>query len=306
MQGVLRTRRGKLLAVLVGAVFVSLFSVGCVQCILRSLLGSRRKVRSGDADGKPVFLEFPKSGRTWMRCMIGAVVAQQQGKSVEQDIDDLDALSKQFTFTHGDQVWHQHPYHANPDELPSVEQMLTEFRSRRLVILVRDPRDVIVSSFYERSRRGKEWSYAYSGSMAAFLREERGGWLTLLEFMRRLRALQASHSSSVLLLRYEDTAACAACTLRRLLRFLDMDSGVGISQFNASAAAESAGRLHCKLAPVPGVALSLRACMPCCAAARCSFSRMQREADNAASARLRPADAADPQSRKVRSGAVGG
>jgi hypothetical protein len=170
---------------------------------------------------------------------------------VEQDIDDLDALSKQFTFTHGDQVWHQHPYHARPDELPSVEQMAAEFRSRRLVILVRDPRDVIVSSFYERSRRGKEWSYAYSGSMAAFLREERGGWLTLLEYMRRLHALQASLSRSspsssspaVLLLRYEDTAACAACALRRLLRFLDMDSGVGISQFNGSAAAESAGQI---------------------------------------------------------------
>ncbi len=146
-----------------------------------------------------------------------------------------------------------------------------------MVLLIRDPRDVIVSSYYERKYRGATWGYEYKGEgISTFLREERGSFLTLLAFLKSLAGLRSKMNlSNVLVLYYEDLIACPSMHLETLAHFLHANAD------------------DCLDAPVLQEASK-----------RCSFSQMQREAESSGLPSLAPAGPS-VSSRKVRSGRVG-
>jgi hypothetical protein len=117
----------------------------------------------------------------------------------------------------------KHPYSLRQDEVtaappfPGIE---------RWIYLVRDPRDVIVSSYFERTRRGQFWSelftfdYSYNGMLTDYLREERGSFTTLLAFMDCWAEFALKHPKRCLILRYEDILEDASRELNRILTYM--------------------------------------------------------------------------------------
>lgn len=159
-------------------------------------------------------VSYPKSGRTWLRLLVGRSL-QQHFALGEADLLETDALALRraqvpvVRFTHDGKA-----HERSPDEPAHHEQ----YRDHDVVLLVRDPRDVLVSHYHQlRNRRDRDL-----GTLGEFIRSRVGGAETLLAFYRSwARDLEVPRN--LLLLRYEDLHRDTAAELRRVLAFMGVE-----------------------------------------------------------------------------------
>lgn len=211
------------------------------------------------ARARAVVVSHAKSGRTWLATMLGAY-------------ERAAGTSLGVFFTHDNYIRDR----RTPDARPW-------HAARRLVLLVRDPGDVMVSFYYQwqhRMKPGKRWVNDYPAGplgLYEFAMHPRTGLPNLIAFMNRLAA-ETRGRADVLRVRYEDLRSAPEATLTRLIRFVAGEVDVA-----AVRAAVDYGSFQ-------------------------NMQRIEREnaADPRASTRLKPRDANNPQSFKVRSGRVGG
>jgi hypothetical protein len=138
---------------------------------------------------KALVVSFPKSGRTWLRVM-------------------LDAAGVDATYAH--LGWgHQG---ARPASELRIE---LDSRIPRTIALFRDPRDTVVSGYYQATQRLKN----YEGPISAFIREPGHGIGKVVTFNLGLAGL-CSGRADCLMLTYEQLLADAAGHLRRATIFL--------------------------------------------------------------------------------------
>jgi hypothetical protein len=164
-------------------------------------------------------VSYPKAGRTWLRLLIGRALEQRfqvqaQSPMEIEDLADHDRRIPRIMVTHDRVV-------ANllPDEL---ERDKRRYRGKAVVLLVRDPRDVVVSSYFHATKRDR----AYHGTLAEYVREPRGGIDTILTFHAFWRdALHVPRRT--LVVRYEDLAAAPGAELERVLDFLGFSADAG-------------------------------------------------------------------------------
>ncbi len=192
-------------------------------------------------------VSFPKSGRTWLRVM-------------------LDEFDVRLRYTHAG-AEHMAPVHHRV--LSTAEARTV----RRIVFLHRDPRDTVVSGYYQVARR----LGGYTGTLSDFIRDPHHGIEKIVRFNAMWLDL-ARTRRHMLAVSYEDMHADTEAALARIVAFLGRRSDC--------AAVEATVRNN-------------------------SFERMQaRERRGDYRARygdaLLPADPADPDSFKVRRGRIGG
>lgn len=243
-----------------------------VKARIKSLLGQQPAPPPVLPDA--LVLSYPKCGRTWLRVMLGQALSLYfEDESLLSML--LDGFAVQppvglsVGFSHDDD-----PHHRTPDELATDK---STYRDCRVVFLVRDPRDVFVSYYFERTRREPALygQSGYNGDMAAYIDYDRGSIDTMLHFYN-IWAENRHVPADFLLLRYEDLTTDGEKQLRRLLDFLEVRD---VSEEIIREAVEFA-----------------------------HFENMRRMEQKAAfdSSRLRPGDAGDRESYKVRRGKVGG
>jgi hypothetical protein len=199
--------------------------------------------------GKPpdAVISFPKSGRTWLRVM-------------------LDELSVPMSYTHAGSG-HSRAKHFSELDTTAARHF------RRIVFLHRDPRDTVVSGYYQVDRRlGKN-----RGTLSEFIRDPRHGIEKVTSYNTMWLAL-AGRDPRLLAVSYEQLKSDAVDWVRRILDFLGQT------------------RDTTQIAEV---------------VARCTFSRMQqREREGSYKAQyghiLAPGESTDPDSYKIRRGVVGG
>ncbi len=136
----------------------------------------------------PVVVSFPKSGRSWYLVLLSELSLKVRLDHAGSDL----GLAK------------------------SLEELDTSTASNysKIALLVRDPRDAVVSGYYHlRDRSGR----AYSGSMSEFIRDPRFGIEKAVRFNLMWSEFLASNSG--LCISYEDTHADAFGTLRKILSF---------------------------------------------------------------------------------------
>lgn len=213
-------------------------------------------------------LSYPKSGRTWLRLMLGKVLALRFGL---ENVDLLELYHLTLSLPGVPRIKAVHdesPHLKTVDELPVSK---TRYRDEKVILLVRDPRDVMVSCYFEEIKRQKR----YQGSLSSFIRDERFGVDGLIHWMN-VWSENRSVPSDFLLVRYEDMHADTEGELRRVVEFLGLD-GIRDAIIRQAVEFSSFGNMR----------------------------RMESE-DALGSARLRPGDPDDPESFKVRRGQVGG
>ncbi|MEM6334076.1 MAG: sulfotransferase [Planctomycetota bacterium] len=182
-----------------------------------------RRNRMADA----YVLSFPKTGRTWLRLMLGRAVAVhhglvEAGGDGDGGVMELDRLADRVAglprvrFKHDD-----NPHFKTAGELVLRK---TEYADRPVVFLVRDPRDTAVSAYYQLAKR--EARYRFTGSIEEFLGHPRGSVATMLAFYN-VWAEQRGAAKRFLLMRYEDLHADTAGELRRAFEFLGLGAGRG-------------------------------------------------------------------------------
>lgn len=229
-------------------------------------------------------LSYPKCGRTWLTLQLGRAISQHYGVEVP-NLLKLSTFGEQIPevphirLTHDDQ-----PHRKRPHELSTTREKLA---GKKVILMVRDPRDVIVSYYHHKSHREplrdfwwfqgkrKETHSRFQGTLAEFLEQEIGGFDTLLRYYQIW--LEARHTpKDFMLLRYEDMQADPAGQLRRVLDFMGLGQ---ITDAEVKEAVEYA-----------------------------SFHNMRKieAGEEVKSFKLKAGDVNDPNSFKVRRGKVGG
>ena len=230
---------------------------------------SRKRSRFTEADA--IVLSLGKSGRTWLRVMLHRYLAL--AFDVPFDPIRIDGAGH----PHVPRIAYSHELasHVRDDRLKHrlVGKSIlprSVARDRRIVLLRRDPRDVIVSSFHHKTERSKRASC----SLAEFVRHPRWGIEGLVDILNDWRARFGEHPALVET-SYEGLHADPTAELVHLLDGLSipvhrdaLDAAVDFARFDRMQAAERAG----------------------------TYS----------DPRMRPGDPARPDSFKVRRGRVGG
>ncbi len=159
-------------------------------------------------------LSFPKCGRTWLRQMLGRILARHFELG-ETDLTDLRRLSRlhpqipTMHMHHDDDIFWKAPSELTPHR--------TWYRGKKVLLLVREPKDVIVSSYFQKTKREE----AFTGSLSEFLQDEKGGYKTLIEYYN-IWHLNAETPRAFLCISYEQLHADTVKTLRRVIDFLEI------------------------------------------------------------------------------------
>jgi hypothetical protein len=218
---------------------------------------------------KVAMVSHPKSGRSWLRVLIGKALCEQYGLD-DQLIFDKDQLTQitgvpKISYTHEDVGNSKHKHYQE------LETDKSQYKKKKVIFLVRDPRDVLVSYYFHISRR----SDLFHGSMAEFIRSEVYGIRKIIMFYNIWHA-NLHVPRALLLLRYEELHADPQGNLRSVLDFIGADH---IGDNIVEKAVEFA-----------------------------SFSNMKKleETRHFLSKKLQPGKSEDEDSYKVRRGVVGG
>jgi hypothetical protein len=221
-----------------------------------------------------VVLSRAKSGRTWLRAILSRLYQAHYGLA-EQQLLEYDNFHRQnpaipvvaMTHGHGLDAVLRHPRHG------------ASLRTKPVILIVRDPRDVAVSEFFQTTRRARDhkrelYGVGDAGSMFDFVMQSPLGLPAICDYLNRWHR-QLDGWQHAMRLRYEDMRAQPEITLDGLNRFL----GAGFSSSEIADAIEFT-----------------------------SFEALkQKERDNFYNnERLKARDPEDPDSFKVRRGKVGG
>jgi hypothetical protein len=157
-------------------------------------------------------ISFPKSGRSWARFALMRYLANCQGTAFDpkKDVNDYAEGLPQLAFGH-DGTSHI-PINFTAEEWPADQSV---YANKRVLFMVRDMRDTMVSYFYHCTEREK----AFTGDMSAFLRDPRFGIAKPVRFLNRW--VEARHKvRDFMVSRYEDMQANPAGEILRMALFL--------------------------------------------------------------------------------------
>ena len=170
-----------------------------------------------------VLVSFGNSGRTWLRVMLSRFHQQKHGLNAHRLLA-FDNLKKQnpeipaVLFSH---------YNYLPDY--AVEAGCgDQFQGKKVVLLVRDPRDTAVSQFFQwryRMRPAKKYLNDYPAHGADistwdFLQDEQSGVPRIVDYCNAWATRVRCHED-MLLVRYEDMCSDPEGQLRRILAFTE-------------------------------------------------------------------------------------
>jgi len=169
---------------------------------------------------KIVLVSFPKSGRTWLRVM-------------------LDAAKVHIDYTHDFSGYVGQRHYAE------MEHDKSGYKDRRIVLLVRDPRDVVVSGYFHASKRIGN----FSGPISEFVRNPRLGIEKIIIFNSDWLA-SAGIPKDFRLVQYEDMHTRLREVLAEVIRFADpkrrlpdLDKIMELGRFENMQEMENSGEL---------------------------------------------------------------
>jgi len=195
-------------------------------------------------------VSYPKCGRTWLRALVGKALCEQFGLDEARVFKTLDlSCAAEILAT---KFIHDGTGGVAGVKWNEQERDKSRFADTKVALLVRDPRDVVVSSYFQATKRMD----AYAGSMREFIRDECFG---IRAVVAMYEAWQDSQQvpRDFLLLRYEDLQRDPAACLRTLLEFMGLDDpdpdaiaeAVRYGAFENMRRLERSGRFERKLSP---------------------------------------------------------
>lgn len=162
-----------------------------------------------------LIVSYPKSGRTWLRVMLSEYFVARYdlpaGSLIEfANFHYMDSQIPKIYFTHDIRNTLLTPAEVARDR--------SVYHNKRLVFVVRDPRDVVVSMYFQRTKRDEN----FDGSMSEYVFGAVGGFETLLCFYKSwLETLPDIPAS--LLLKYEEMKSSPQQALSSVLTFMGFD-----------------------------------------------------------------------------------
>jgi hypothetical protein len=173
-------------------------------------------------------VSFPKSGRTWLRVM-------------------LDGLKLDATYTHDGSG------HSRTSHVEELQPASDAFAGKTVVFLYRDPRDTVVSGYFQTAKR----LGGYDGTISDFIRDPRHGIEKIGRFNMEwfARGVDRGRFHAVT---YEDLKADTAGALTAIVAFVgakrdaaEIATAVAEGAFETMQARERAGELAQRYSRLP-------------------------------------------------------
>lgn len=221
------------------------------ESLLCRLRKTRRRVRKWyqiiikREDPRLVIVSFPKSGRTWVTAMLSKYISDLYGIPFDpqKKINRLSAGIKKCPIigvTHIDSSQKAVDRHYWDLSYPG-----RSFRSKKVILLVRDPRDVVVS-YYNHCRFRDT---TFEGSLSEFICHSKFGLMKVITFMN-LWVENKDRQKDFMILSYEEMQADPEKGFERVLTFLGLPfdpvlvkASVAFSRFDNLKKLERAGEL---------------------------------------------------------------
>ncbi len=174
-------------------------------------------------------ISYPKCGRTWLRLLLGKIIQIYFNLPEDEDTifirwkNRVHPKVEHITVVHDDR-----PMLKTPSELETSKSI---YAGKKVIFLVRDPRDVIISSYFEFKHRAQlfgENPYethkaALADDLQEFVFQERSGIDTIIRYYN-IWAKNRDIPKAFLLVKYEDLRHDTHSEIRRVLNFLDLDT----------------------------------------------------------------------------------
>ncbi|WP_221558176.1 sulfotransferase domain-containing protein [Qipengyuania qiaonensis] len=213
-------------------------------------------------------LSYPKSGRTWLRTMLGSMVCSQYGLKIDNPMElqhfwKLSSDIPNIGFTHDDSPNLKFGHEVDKDK--------SRYRNKRVLLLTRDPRDVLVSYYFDAKNRMK----VIDCDISTYIHREKGSIDAIVAFYNSWAEARFV-PRDFLWVSYEDMHSDPRQVLLSTAGFFGL--------------------------PAPDGTLLEET------VEKASFRNMRKAElhDSFGHERLRPADPQNPESFKVRRGKVGG
>ena len=152
-------------------------------------------------------VSFPKAGRTWIRVMLAKLLQMNGGNPKKLEL---------IRFRHDGAGALIH--HASKES----------WKDDRVILLVRSPKDIIVSFYFQVTLREKK-IWGYEGTLSDFIRSEKYGINTVIKFYN-CWAENLSVPKNLMLLRYEYMHENPLRELTRICNFLDLPINVDLKE----------------------------------------------------------------------------
>lgn len=153
-----------------------------------------------------LIISQPNSGRTWLRVMIGNIFQELSGlKSIDpENISYFAELDRNLPY-----IKAVHERFKSPED----------YEEKKVILLVRDPRDAVISNYYLKIKRDKN-PKCLNKSLPEFIRE----WPYIDDFIQLCNTWKQYKNvpKAFLLLRYEDLRKDTHNELKRLTDFLGL------------------------------------------------------------------------------------
>lgn len=175
-------------------------------------------------------VSFPKSGRTWLEVMTASVLSSLSGIPALTILKAWGPTLNLRTFKNVrlPRVWFGHGY-QNGRVCQGGRFPRSFYRNQKVVLLVRNPRDVLVSHFHY-------LKYHYGvidGSLSDFIQfpyqewphsdlRARGGIMPIVNYLKAWDA-NADVLAEILVMHYEDLVAEPLVMFRRFISYLDIE-----------------------------------------------------------------------------------
>jgi len=174
-------------------------------------------------------VSYQKSGRTWLRVMLAKTISLTYDvKKLDLDIFKL-AINRpdvpKIAFTHSLPGIGIYPIDLKRMLFSGVYsksekvKIRNSLKKKRIVLLVRDPRDVIVSLYFELTKR----QHFYDGDISQFIREKYT-LKKIIKYMNMWYTEMERRNQDFLLLKYEDLKMDTFVQLKRVVVFLGIDA----------------------------------------------------------------------------------
>lgn len=242
---------------------------GTIRRAGRRLLPQYRSVRPALSSADLFLVSYPKTGRTWLRMLIGRYLCERYSLD-ESRVLDTPWLTTQAGL-HSADFTHDGSNLKKERACRDYVSAGKAFADRRVLLLTRCIEDTMVSAWFQVTKRLQ----VYNGSISEMLRDDRFGVEKFVRFYQTWYQQQRVPVSFALM-SYEEMHADPAAALRQVLAFL---GETDIDETTLTQAVEF-----------------------------CAFENMRRieSSQKLDQKAMQPGDPGDTDSHKVRRGVVGG
>lgn len=183
----------------------------------------RLRLRSATADA--FLASYPKSGRTWFRFILSNYFDRAEKLGASVNLHTMFSVLPNYALDDGRGMGAFRFAHRRPD-LPLILVSHFPYRrflfgDKRIIFMVRDPRDVMVSAYFHATKH----KHRFQGDMTEFLKDAEQGVADLIRYLNGWAKGLRRHPH--LILSYEKLQADTENQTEKALRFLGCRIDVG-------------------------------------------------------------------------------